>query len=220
MTWIAWDIETCPLPPADLPESHRERLDTEMDYRRDKEPELTEEEVRRKSSSLHPFLGWICCISVARGTPENAPREPHSWTAAAPADEEDLLRQFWSDVANVASRRSNIRWISCGGKTFDAPFVSARSARHGIAPSTDGLLNTHRYRKTPHTDLTNIWQGPYYGLEGLCDHLGVDSPKANGFDGSDVAGAVERGEIDRVRRYCERDAVATLRCAQEIQELL
>ncbi|MFB6279290.1 MAG: hypothetical protein ABEK75_07270 [Salinibacter sp.] len=56
-------------------------------------------------------------------------------------------------------------------------------------------------------------------LADLCDHLGVESPKGE-FDGSDVAPAIENGNSEKVRRYCERDAVATFRCAQQVQAVV
>ena len=51
------------------------------------------------------------------------------------------------------------------------------------------------------------------------DHLGVESPKGT-FDGSDVAPAVRDGEMQKVRRYCEGDAVATFKCAQLVQDVV
>ena len=220
MTWIAWDIETCPLPPEDLAESHQDRLQMEMDYRRDKEPDLTEEDLRRKASSLHPMTGWICAIAAVRGRPGEGHGEPYGLVASSPEEEADLLSQFWQDMGAIGRTCSGVRWVTCNGKRFDVPFLSARTIRHGIGPAAKSILDTYPYNHEPHLDLATLWQHTYYGLEDLCAHLGVASPKAEGFDGSDVAGAVERGEIDRVRRYCERDAVATFRCAQEVTDLL
>jgi hypothetical protein len=35
-----------------------------------------------------------------------------------------------------------------------------------------------------------------------------------------VAPAIENGNSEKVRRYCERDAVATFQCAQTVQAVL
>jgi hypothetical protein len=47
----------------------------------------------------------------------------------------------------------------------------------------------------------------------------VESPE-DGFGGSDVAPAIKNGNPDTVRRYCERDAVATFQCAQALQSVI
>jgi len=59
----------------------------------------------------------------------------------------------------------------------------------------------------------------HYGLEELCEHLGVDVSKS-GMDGSQVAGAVAEGRIRDVRRYCEADALATLQCLQAMPHVI
>lgn len=222
MTLVAWDIETCPRPEEDLSESHRRRLRKESEHQMKKngQPEADPtDEARSKAASLHPMLGWICCISAAAGSVEDGPREPHSWTASSPEEEEKMLRSFWDDIGAMTNRTRQIRWVTFNGKQFDVPFVSARSVKHGIHSTSEDLLNTHKYRTDSHLDLSNAWQSPWYGLEDLCDHLRVESPK-DGFDGSDVAPAIENGETEKVRRYCEQDALATFRCAQETIPLL
>ena len=220
MTWIAWDIETCPLPSSNLAGPHRDRLEMEMDYRRDKEPDLTEDELRRKASSLHPMTGWICAIAAVRGNAESGHGAPYSLTASSPDGEADLLAQFWQDIGAINRQCSSVRWITCNGKRFDAPFLSARTIHHGIEPSVQDILDTYPYNHTPHTDLATLWQHTYYGLDDLCAHLEVGSPKQNGFDGTDVAEAVGRGEMERVRHYCERDAKATFECARKVRALV
>lgn len=222
MTLVAWDIETCPRPEEALSESHRRRhrKETEHQMKKSGQPEAEpSDEVRSKAASLHPMLGWICCISAAAGSLEDGPREPTSWTASSPEEEEEMLRAFWEDIEAMTNRTRRVRWVTFNGKQFDAPFVSARSVKRGVRPTNRDILGTHKYRSDSHLDLSNVWQSPWYGLEDLCDHLGVESPK-DGFDGSHVAPAIRDGDTEKVRRYCERDAVATFRCAQEIVPLL
>lgn len=216
-TYVAWDIETCPRPSEELSEAHRERYEKESSRHADGAEPTGEDQ--SKAASLHPMLGWICCISAVAGDLENGHRDPHSWTAASQEDEEDLLLEFWDDVQAMENHAENIRWVTFFGKQFDVPFVSARSVRNGIRPTSKDLLNTHKYRSDSHLDLANVWQAPWYSLADLCDHLSVESPKGS-FDGSDVEPAVRDGRIDKVRRYCERDAVATFRCAEELVPLL
>ncbi len=216
---VAWDIETCPRPYEELSEAHRERHRTQCEYEMDDGMEEPTEEVKSKVGSLHPMLGWICCISAVAGDLADGHREPYSWVAASPDEEAPMLESFWQDIQQLSNHAGQVQWITCNGKRFDVPFLSARSVRHGIAPTNDRILNTHKYRTDKHLDLANVWDAPWYSLEDLCDHLDVESPK-DGFDGSDVAPAIENGNSEKVRRYCERDAVATFQCAQTVQAVL
>ena len=138
-----------------------------------------------------------------------------SLTASAPEEEAALLEDFWTGVSKIDGP---VVWASFNGKRFDAPYIAARSARHGLTPSRQDLLNTYPYRQRPHADLSNLWP-QVYGLEDLCDLLGVPTPKSD-MDGSQVAGAVADGHIDEVAAYCERDTVATFRCLQKVSHVL
>jgi DNA polymerase elongation subunit (family B) len=213
---VAWDIETCPRPYEELSDAHRERHRKESKHEMEVGAEEPSEEIKSKAASLHPMLGWICCISVAAGDLNEGYREPHSWVADSPDEEADMLRAFWDDIQKLST---SVQWITCNGKRFDVPFLSARSAKYRIAPTNSRILDTHKYRIDKHLDLANVWDAPWYSLADLCDHLGVESPKAE-FDGSDVAPAIENGNSEKVRRYCERDAVATFRCAQAVQAVI
>ena len=144
-------------------------------------------------------------------------RQPKSWTASSQDEEADLIEESWNDIQKLARHEGDVRWVTCNGRRFDVHFLSARSVRHGISPTNQGIMNTHKYRTDDHLDLANLWDAPWYSLADLCDHLGVESPKGE-FDGSDVAPAVRDGKIQKVRRYCEGDAVATFKCAQLVQD--
>lgn len=214
---IAWDIETCPRPYDSLSESHSKRHKHEYEYTMRNDKEITTEDAKRKASSLHPILGWICCISAVRWS-NGEMGDPRSWTAGSMEEEADMLESFWQDIAPARKKR-NLQWATFDGKRFDVPFLSARSVRHGLEPTVRDILDDYPYNQKPHADLAKLWPKKYYSLEDLCDFLGVESPK-DGFDGSMVAPAVEEGRIDDVREYCESDAVATLRCALKAQMLL
>lgn len=220
MVAVALDIETCPLPVDDFSDTHAERYEKELAREQDRNPEYSEEEASRRVRSFHPFLGWVSCVSVVRGTLGGNRREPHSWTASAPEEEEKLLKDFWGAVEELregmARSRDEFVWTTFNGKDFDVPFLTARSSRHGVHPTGSGLLNTYPYNHTPHADLQTIWQSLSYSLEEMCAHLGVPSSK-DGLDGGDVAEAVSDGRIEEVKAYCERDVVATLRCLSRVQ---
>lgn len=216
--YVAWDIETCPRPAEELSESHEERRLSEAEQEASGSGVPTDEDLS-KACSLHPMLGWICCVSAVAGTLKDGPREPRSWVAGSQREEEKLLREFWRDVRSMEESVARVRWVTFNGKQFDVPFVSARSAHWGIQTASRQLLDTHKYRSDSHLDLSNVWQPPWYSLVDLCEHLGVESPKGS-FDGSKVEPAVRDGEVDMVRPYCEQDAEATFRCAQAIVPVL
>lgn len=224
-TAVAFDIETVPLKENQLAAPQRERLKKEKaSHQRRGSDGLSDQALRRKAQSLSPFLGYICCISAVCWRPPAPPREPMSWTAASPSEEMEMLDTFWRAVAEFPP---NTTWCTFYGKGFDSPFLDARTLHHGLQPTRRDLLNTYPFSMTPHADLSKLWTGFRYGLEDLCLLLNVPSPKGGEAlstgdgapvvgGGSGVAAAMEAGQIDAVARYCERDALATMRCLQGV----
>jgi hypothetical protein len=212
---VAWDIETCPHAFDSFSDSQQNRYDAELRARSNKDPDRPRAETSRLVRSVHPFLGWICCISAVSGTLEDGPNAPCSWTAKTPDEERALLSQFWTAVEEFPS---SVRWATFNGKRFDVPFVTARSLHHGLAPSRHDLQDTYPYNPRPHADLIRLWP-QHFGLDDLCDLLGVASPKEE-IDGSDVAAAVDEGRIDEVAQYAQQDVLATFRCLQAAWPLI
>jgi hypothetical protein len=174
MPAVAWDIETCPFSLSALSQSHQARYDNELAFKLDRKPEMNHDAASRLVRSVHPFLGWICCISAVSGRLQGgAPNTPISWTARSPDEEADLLDTFWEAVAGFPQ---GTLWITFNGKRFDVPFVEARSAAHGISPTRSDLRDTYPYSMRPHADLVHLWP-QHYSLDGLCALLGVPSPK-------------------------------------------
>ncbi|MCS3685813.1 ribonuclease H-like domain-containing protein [Salinibacter ruber] len=219
---IAWDIETCPRPYDSLPKPQRERLERETDRVLSNDPDLSEEDARSKAASLHPHLGWICCIAAVRGSP-SAEGEPKRWVASSLDEEPELLEEFWADIRQIrrhgTKRHGSIRWVTFNGKRFDVPFLTARTAVAGLEPTSTKLTKTHPFRHSPHADLMGLWPNANYSLKGLCSFLGVEVEESP-VDGSMVAGLVEEGRLEEVATYCENDAVQTLRCGQALTPLL
>lgn len=204
---VAWDVETCPTPLDALSPAQQVRYEKELRRQLKQTPEMAEDDASRLVRSVHPFLGWVCCVSAVAGSLDGSVREPRSWSCAEPGGEAELLRRFWTDVARFPA---STVWVTFNGKRFNAPFLLARSLKHGLAPTQSRPLDTYPYRHTPHADLACVWPRQC-GLDDLCDLLGVPSPKG-AMSEADVAGAVEGGRLADVVRYCERDVVATLRC--------
>nr|WP_272505801.1 hypothetical protein [Salinibacter ruber] len=97
--------------------------------------------------------------------------------------------------------------------------MTSRTVANGLAPTREDIMHTYPYSHEPHADLIGLWPNSNYSLEGLCSFLDVDLPKDE-VDGSMVAELTRDGQIQEVAAYCEGDAVATLRCGQEVSVLL
>jgi 3'-5' exonuclease len=214
---IAFDIETCPLPLEALSSNQLKRYEKERARLMEREPGLSIEEAGRKVRSLHSWLGWICCISIARRLTLGG-LIAASWCAPTPDAEEDMLGRFWEEL----EAHKGTQYVSFNGKRFDSPFIAVRSLVHAVRIPAHGrlLLNTHRWQSTPHCDLMHLMPVKVSFGE-LCELLRVETPKA-GIDGSHVAALVESGNAAafyRVRHYCEEDARATLECYEIIRHL-
>lgn len=220
---VAWDVETCPLPDAALSDAQRRRLDLAAAAESRRDPALGDAEARRRAGSLHPFLGWVCCLSAARLGPDGRAGRPKSYTAAAPSGEPALLRAWWADAARLPP---GTVWVTFNGKRFDADWLRVRSAAHGVAPARSDLLCTYPYRHRPHADLARAF-GCAHSLDDLCGLLGVAradaGPAPDGgpaVSAATVAGAVADGRLAAVARYCEADVAATLACYARLADAL
>lgn len=207
---IGWDVETCPQPYDALSPAQRRRHDLLLAEQLARTPAMHPDEASRRVRSLHPMLGWICCIAVARYA-DGRIHPPRSFTAATPEDEPALLRAFWDALAQMPRYA---RFVTFNGKRFDADWLRVRSAAHGIAPTRRDILDTYPFRHEPHADLARVF-GCAAGLADLCDLLGVPNPKSD-MDGGAVSSAVAAGRLADVATYCEADVVATLECYQRL----
>lgn len=214
--FVAWDIETCPLPVDGYTERQQRRHDLLLRREASRHPDEEEQDLARKVSSLHPSLGWICCISVVGASDPDAPRQPRSYTAATPDAERAMLEEFWADVARLPDR---VLWITFYGKDFDAEFLLTRSLRHGILPARQDLLDRYPWRNQPHCDISGLWRKSAMGLADVCELLGVADPKGE-MSGADVAETLASKGIEAVAAYCERDALATMQCYARLRAVL
>ncbi|MDH5675111.1 MAG: ribonuclease H-like domain-containing protein [Myxococcales bacterium] len=176
-----------------------------------------------KVMSLSPLLGKVVSLAFADAEtwspqgPDDVSQvtvlavPPEGWQAEGhppwlvPVDEPTLLRCFWSLAASAPLV------VTYNGRGFDVPFLVARSLVHGIAARVDLLSN--RFSLRPHLDLYQLLSGGRalgpMSLDVVCWALGVTSPK-DVMDGSMVAPAYEKGEIERIARYNAGDVAATI----------
>jgi 3'-5' exonuclease len=127
-----------------------------------------------------------------------------------PMSEEDMLAQFWKLMKGTSEL------IGFNSRSFDAPFIIARSAINGIRPSVDIMPDRYgRFGMIKHTDLYD--QLSFYGASRFpfgsfhmwCRALGIDSPKEGEVKGEDVSECFKNGKFIDIARYNMRDIIAT-----------
>ena len=102
--------------------------------------------------------------------------------------EKEMLEDFWEGAKEYDT------FVTFNGRGFDVPFLNLRSMIQGIRPTQDLLQGRYLYQQKTihHIDLQD--QLTFYGamqrrpsLHLFCRALGIESPKANGVAGDDVA---------------------------------
>ncbi len=124
--------------------------------------------------------------------------------------EKEMLEDFWRGA------KSYDVFVTFNGRGFDVPFLAPRSAINGIVPSRDLMDGRYLYQQksAKHVDLAD--QLCFYGavfkkpsLHLYCRAFGIESPKAAGVTGDDVAALFKEGKFEDIARYNVRDIVAT-----------
>ena len=225
MAKLVFDIETSALPVECFDEAQQEYLFREAD----KLTDPTAREARRTEIqhlfSLWPLTARVVCIAML-----NVETQRGQVLCTADADEEDaveagpvefvpcvdeveLLTAFW----DVAKHYDGI--VTFNGRGFDVPFIYLRSALLKVPITRKDWLG-YRYSVEPHCDLAD--QLTFYGVSGregaarrfnldfYCKVFGIDSPKAQGITGMDVARLLEEGRYRDIAEYCLRDVRATV----------
>lgn len=186
----------------------------------------------KEGMGLSPLTGFIVAIGVYDTEKEkgavyfSAPdaklaESEESGISYKPMGEREMLVQFWK-VAAVCSE-----FVSFNGRAFDAPFLAIRSMAHGVRPSKDLLSNRYlsSQRGCTHIDLMD--QLTFYGaarfrktLHLFCRALGIESPKASGTTGDDVAGLYKNKKYLDIARYNAGDLRATSALYKRWQDFL
>ena len=130
-------------------------------------------------------------------------------------NEKTMLEQFWNIFKKNKYR--NVHLISFNGRNFDAPFIMLRSALLGIRP-TRNIMEGTKFNYPLHTDLIDelcFFAPSAYGatkrfnFDFYAREFGLQSPKAEGIDGSKVKDFFLDGKVNEVAEYCMRDVTTT-----------
>lgn len=120
-------------------------------------------------------------------------------------DEKEILEKFWTAISHAD------KFVTFNGRGFDCPVLMLRSAMLSVKPSKN--LMPYRYATDQHIDL--LEQLTFYNatrkfnLDFYCKAFGIESPKAGGVTGHDVAPLFQAGEYEKIARYCAGDLSAT-----------
>jgi len=124
--------------------------------------------------------------------------------------EEAMLREFWEGALEYDT------FVTFNGRAFDVPFLIHRSVAHGMRPTRE--LMKYRYlsqQSAPfHIDLQDelTWYGAMArrpSLHLFCRAYGINSPKADGVSGDDIAELFEKKQFRDIALYNSRDVIAT-----------
>lgn len=139
------------------------------------------------------------------------------WSLGDPeSPERELVKRFFDGI-----ERYTPNLVSWNGGGFDLPVLHYRALLHGIgAPrywesgDEDQSFRWNNYLNrfhARHTDLMDVLAGyqsrAFAPLDEIAQMLGL--PGKLGMDGSGVWDAYAAGEIERIRAYCEVDALNT-----------
>jgi predicted PolB exonuclease-like 3'-5' exonuclease len=204
------DVETVPQAASynDLPE--RMKVLWEKKSARLRKENQTAEEMYKDAGILAEF-GKIICISA--GYIHAAEKGKVFRVRSFYGDDEKLLlSQFCASLHAFFAKRKNAQLCAHNGKEFDFPYIARRILIHGL-PLPDVLdVAGRKPWETPFLDTMDLWKfGDYKhfcSLDLLTTILNIPTPKDD-IDGSRVAAVYyEEKNIERIVRYCEKDALA------------
>jgi len=218
MAQCVFDIETAPLPDAQIPPALVERL---------QEAE-TEDDAWKEMLGLYSLAAQVVCIAMLN--PESGKGivlydDCHgeltglTWPqgtefALAGGDETAMLERFWDNVSRYD------RVITYNGRGFDVPFLMQRSLIREVE-ITSNLLPPRFFLDRNHLDLQDVLSAfratRPFGLAAWTQAIGASSPKEGSVAGAEVGAAFHAGRTGEIVEYCARDVVATAKLAEKVQ---
>lgn len=168
----------------------------------------------KEGLGFSPLTGQIVAIGVLDGEKDKGVvyyQAPGQKNADEDVDgvvlkqktEKEMLQSFWDGAKEYQD------FVSFNGRGFDVPFLMIRSAVHGIRPSKNLMSNRYvslQRAGAKHIDLMD--QLSFYGstrrkgsLHLYCRAFGIESPKAGGVTGDDVAELFKTKKFVDIAKY-------------------
>jgi len=162
-----------------------------------------EDELYAKSAFDGTF-SRVVCIGLLELSDQMEARSAVAWYGT---NERELLRQFWS---RLAQDRPTL-FITHNGLGFDLPFIRKRSMIHQVKPSLD--INLAKFRTEPVYDTMAVWSNwdtrGWIKLDILARALNVETKSGSG---EQVAAMWAKGEGAKLAQYCLQDTYVTYAC--------
>ena len=218
MSDCVFDIETAPLPDAEIPPAFVDKL------RRDLEEgdESWREQLGLYSLSARVIVigmlnpesnGGVLLYDDEHGTLEGLDLPVGTDFQLIGGDETEILTHFWDQISRFR------RVITYNGRGFDVPFLMQRSLVRDV-PIRANLMPPRFYLDRNHLDLQDVLSmfraTRPFGLSAWTQAIGATSPKEGSVEGAGVAQAFAEGRTGEIAAYCARDVVATARLADKV----
>jgi 3'-5' exonuclease len=109
-------------------------------------------------------------------------------------------------------------------KRFDMPWLAKRMMINGIKPPPNISVYDKKPWEVDVFDLPEVWgqgnmQESYTPFELACTAMGIESSKDD-LSGKEVKEAYYKGEMERIKIYCEKDVLKSQELASALIELL
>ena len=184
----------------------------------DEDESVTPEDLWKNRSSLHPEFGKIICVSFGVFTSTG----DEKITSFFGDDEKDILEKTNKILQNSRGKGFNIGGLNI--KNFDIPYIGKRMLANKINPDSSIQSWNKKPWELSYVDLGDIfsfgaWGQSFSSLELISHILGIDSSKDK-MNGSDVHESYwNKGKIEDIKEYCEKDVLCTMKCFKEISDL-
>jgi 3'-5' exonuclease len=194
------------------PNANMSKPETLAEWHATRKPALIEEALAKGDGALSAVTGKIACIGLVHGTSEQV---------FCSTDEDEVLRLAYEYLSTLGDVVTYIGHHIAG---FDLPYLRHRSIVNRRKPplSLRKAFSAKPWEEQVVGDTMLSWshdRDKRISLDRLCRLLGIESPKANGIDGSAVYGLYKAGELEKIAQYCLADCRAALAVYNRIAEV-